>query len=715
MKVSRLISYKGSITVFVSIVLTSIFLVVGTFTDAARIKLAHSQVQRANQTALSSVLACYNNELKDEYGLFGFCQDNDTITDCYEEYFSKNLNIGSQDFLYGYNIENIKLEQLFNLENTEVFEEQTMEFMKYRAPAEMASVLLSKTEVIKNISKGSKLYKRKMETDKKAGVIGELQMFLEDKTNKINSFGIASKLSDLKSKIIDNNMLQESLSEQLSNLQSLYSGEGDRAAKKDLLKEIDSIQQQLRELVREKAELKNTILNNINQFKTFNTDAKEHANNITIKKDELLNRIEEELKFADSNQEGIEEIQKNYKETLFGMKKLVGEDNSYSVTENYETNINYCVNIINKANSSEDDFLSALDDLCVPKEINYTFNKCSQASSEDEDNRGKVNQVIKKAFNQKGEMKCIDSDLLKQLPSRKRKLPEENSDWDTKDFDTSNGAEKELQYIAEKENRLSQIALSVAEELYLNEYIMGLFRHDVPLLKGEKDSAAYNLRSEDKYKRNGFFSCYEVEYIINGNKDEAVNSLLIKSEILALRLAANVIHIYSDPSKMSRVTCLAAALSSWNAGLSAPIIETMLIFSWAMFESLYDLEQLSLGEKIALYKTKDQWKTDISGTVNNKNITNADKNPFLLSYQDYLRIFLLLTDKEKKLARTQDIIQLNVGLSCEGFTLENAYVALAADTTVSIKNLFVSFPVFTPDARRNISRTSINERMLISY
>ncbi len=75
----------------------------------------------------------------------------------------------------------------------------------------------------------------------------------------------------------------------------------------------------------------------------------------------------------------------------------------------------------------------------------------------------------------------------------------------------------------------------------------------------------------------------------------------------------------------------------------------------------------------------------------------------------------MLTDKEKKLARTQDIIQLNVGLSCEGFTMDNAHVALSADTTVSIKNLFISFPVFTPEARRNISRTSINERMLISY
>jgi len=714
MKISKIINYQGSITVFISIVLSAIFLVVGTFTDAARIRLAHSQVQRANQTALSSVLACYNNELKDQYGLFAYYIDNDTITDYYEEYFSRNLNIG-QDLLYGYNIENIQLKQLFNLENQEVFEEQIMEFMKYRAPAQIASDLIAKTDGIKNISKGSKLYKRKMETDKKAGAVGQLQMFLEEQTNKINGFGIASILSDLKNKIIVNNEQQKSLSEQLRELQSLYSGEKDSAAKKDLLKNIKSIQDQLSELVREKQELKSTILSNINEFKAFNSEAREYARNITEKKGELLNRIKEELNFVNSEQESIEEIKKNYEETLFRMKELVGEDNSHSVTGNYEENINHCLNILSKANGSEDDFLSALDGLCEPKEIKYTFNKCSKASSEDEDNREKANLAIKKAFNKKEELKCIDNNLLMQLPSRKRNLSEENPDWDISDFDTTTGAEKELQYIAERENLFSQIASNITDEIFLNEYIMGIFRHDVPLLKGEAESAAYNLRSEDKYEREGFFSCYEVEYIINGNKDEAVNSKLIKSEIIALRLAANLIHIYSDPSKMSRVTCLAAALSSWNAGLSTPLIETMLIFSWAMFESLYDWEQLSIGEKVALFKTKDQWKTDISGTINNRKISNSDNNPLLLSYHDYLRIFLLLTDKEKKLARTQDIIQLNVGLSCEGFNMENAYAALWADTTVSIKNLFFSIPLFTSEARRSISRTNINERMLISY
>ncbi len=705
---------KGSITVFISIVLSSIFLVAGIFTDAARIRLAHSQVQRASQTALSSVLACYNNELKEQYGLFGFYLDNETVNDSFEEYFSKNLNIGSQDFLYGFNIENIKLERPFGLGNNKIFEEQIMEFMKYRAPLEIASELLSKIEGIKNLSKGSKVYKRKMETDKKAGAIGKLQMLLEEKAGAINNSAMAVKIKDLKEQLIEKNSIIEEISARLGDLQGLYSNEKDAGTRKSLLSEINSVRAELTDINNAKANIKNTILDNLNLFKNLNTVAADYSQSITVQKGDLLNRIEEEMKFVSDSREGIEEIQKAYNQSLSNMKDIIGEDNSGSIIRSLESNIVSCLNAIEKAGESEGSFLSALDSF-QPQEINYTFNKSGPASSEDEDNRDKVLQVLQKAFKSKGEMKTIDHSLLTQLPSKKRMLQEENSDWDILDFNTTNGAEKELQYIGEKESGFEQIKLNIAEDLFVNEYIMGIFRHDVPLLKGETDSEAYNLRSEDKYQRNGFFSCYEVEYIINGNKDEAVNSMLITSEILAVRLAANVIHIYTDPSKMNRVTALAAALSSWSAGLSTPLIQTMLVFSWAMFESLYDQEQLSQGEKIALYKNGDQWKTDISGAINNKKTAEANNNPLLLSYQDYLRIFLLLTDKEKKLTRTQDLIQLNVAMSLQGFSIEDTHVALAADTTVSMKNLFLSIPAFSLEQRRNISRTDINEGMLLSY
>ncbi|OPX46278.1 hypothetical protein CLHUN_00940 [Ruminiclostridium hungatei] len=716
MKVLKIINYRGAITVFTSIVLASIFLVAGIFTDAARIKLAQAQVHKANQTALSSVLACYNNELKDLYGLFGYNLDYETLNDSYEEYFSKNLNIGSRDFLYGFNIENIRLEQAFSLQNNEIFENQLKEFMKYRAPVKIVSDLLSKIQGISNLSKGSKIYRRKVETERKAGDIGQLQMLLEEKAKSINNSDIALELGELKNKLKEKISVKAGILNELSRLEGEFMNEENSEIRDSLLSSISSIKEELQNIEASASGLRNTMLDTINQYKSYNSEALEYAGNITLQKQELIKRMEAELESVAGGTNGIEEVQKAYRDSMLYIKSLVKEDNSEAITEILERNMNNCLNSINSASESDDSFLMTIDQLCSAAEINYIFNKCVPVSSEEEDNRDRVLQLLEQAFTQKVQLKSIENNVFNQLPSRKEQQQrEENIDWSFRDFNWDRGAEKQLQYIADRESSFSGLAENLVNQLYINEYIMGTFRHDVALLKNEDESKAFNLRSVSKYEREGYFSCFEVEYIINGNRDEAVNSMLLKSEILALRLASNVIHIYTDAAKMNRLIGLAAALSSWSAGLAAPILQTVLVFSWAMLESLYDLEQLGLGDKIVLFKNKEQWKTDLSGLVNKNNPSGPEDNPLLLSYQDYLRVFLLLTERDKKLDRIQDLVQMNIALSRPGFTVENTFVALQADTDVTIKNLFLGLPIFASQSGVKLSRSLINASMLLSY
>ncbi len=708
---------KGAITVFISIVLSAVFLVVGTFSDAARISLAHSQVQRANKTALTSLLASYNNELKDEYGLFGAYLDQDTMIESYEQYFSENLNITeNQNFLYDFKIEKINIEQPYNLENRDIFEKQIMEFMKYRAPYEIASDLITKIDGIKNISSGSKTYKRKMETDKQASVVGNLQLSLEDKVKKINESGITSIVTSLKEDFLNQKYYYEECRERLYMLRSQYSDEESQEIRREIAKDIRSAQDELSYISRTKQEIKSNIINSINEYKVLNSGAIENANNITSKKGDLLNHIKEELQYTQDNQEGLKELQKSYEDDLLNMQKIIGEDNSSDIIGSFKRNIAMCDRISSKANGSDDGFISELDRMSESC-INYTFNKVQPAESYDEDNRGKVEQELKEVFNKKGESKTIDSSLLKQLPSRKANIEEDDEvqNWDNMNFDNESYANSSLEELASKESIFEQMAAKVTEELYVNEYIMGIFKHDVPLLKGDDSSKAFNLRSEDKTKRDAYFSNFEVEYIINGNKNEATNSLLIKSEILGIRLISNVLHIYTDASKMARITSLAATLSAWSAGLTTPLIQTMLVFSWAMAESLYDLEQLTKGEKIPLFKTKTQWKTDISGAIDKKKATSGENSLLYLSYQDYLKIFLVMMDNDKKLARIQDLVQLNVGVSRQGFLLEDSKVLLKSNTMVSMKNMFISFPIFSVQTRKNITRSYISEDMCVGY
>ncbi len=720
---------NGAITIFISIVLSAVLLVVGVFTDAARISLAHSHIQRANKTAISSILASYNNQLKDEYGLFGVYQDNDSIQESYEEYFTKNLNIYQKDdFLYDFNVENINVNQQYNLENRAIFESQILEFMKYRAPYELVSDLLSKFDGMKSISSGSKVCKRILETNKQSGIIGNLQLTLEGKTKKINEMGITAKIVKFKESFLKQNKMYQEYSQKLSSLQALVSCEGDVKKKDELLDSIESVRDELINITNTKQEIKSSILNTLDQYKSLNYEALENAKAITARKGDLSKRIIEEKQYIQDTKDGIQELKQSYDDDLSRIQRIIGEDNSAEIISSLNSNITKCSNISTIADMDEGGFLLELDKLSESS-INYIFNKAKPAKSDDEDNRDKVEQTLKKAYSKKRETRIIDDSLLEQLPSRKANIYEEvdsknlynislKSEGFVESFFDDFSFDKNIEANARWQNNFSsvnQIASRITENIYVNEYVMGTFKHDVPLLKGEVESKAYNLRSEDKTKRDGYFSDFEVEYIINGNKDEVMNSLLIRSEILAIRQVANAIHIYTDTSKMARITSLAAALSSWNAGLSTPLIQTMILFSWALAESINDIEKLTKGEKIPLIKTKDQWTTDISGELSKKANVNVKDSPLCLSYQDYLKIFLLMMDKEKKLARIQDLVQLNIGVSNTGFLLEDCKAMLKTNTTVSMKNIFVSFPSFSSKSKRSISRTYISEDVCIGY
>lgn len=708
---------KGAITVFLSIVLSAVFLVIGIFTDGARLRLAHSHVQRASKSALSSVLANYNNDLKDEYGLFGVYLDEDSILETFEDYFSKNLGIvGVGKSMYDFCIDDIKLDNQYSLENKDVFHKQIMEFMKYRAPLELATELIEKVKGIKNISKGANLYSRKIQTDKQAAEIGEIQLLLENKTQRINDKNLPVQLSKLKN---DYKKQTEVLNEKnisLQNIEIAFTGETDIKKKEDIGKLLQNLREEIQSVNIKKNNIKSNILEEVNVFKSLNSEAVMEVDAIAAKTKGLCDRINGEMKQLEENEEEIPELQNSYKDSMKEVKSLVGQDNSGILLENFNQNIENCNKILNSV-EREEEFLNSLDKFSTTHMEKYSFGRTQTSNSQDTDNRKIASKLLKEAFDMEEASIKIPQNLLENLPSKKSGSQEEPQvrTWDRMDFKDESCAIDNFNYIADKDNILGNIINKVSEELFFNEYIMGTFKHGVPILKGQTEKDAYNLRSREKSKRSSFFTNFEVEYIINGNKDEAVNSRLTKSEILAIRLIANALNIYSDKSKTARATSLAAALSAWCAGLSTPLIQTMLIFSWATFESLYDINVLEKGGKVPLFKTNDQWVTDISGVVGKREANKSENDNLCLSYQDYLKIFLVTMNKDKKLTRVQDLVQLNNNVKSPGFLLEDCTVFLKADTTVSIKHIFVSFPMFTADSRRNISRSYINESMYLGY
>lgn len=698
---------KGAITVFISIVLSAVFLVIGVFTDGARLKLAQAQIARADRTALSSVLACYQNELKDEYGLFGLYADFSELQDNYEEYVLRNLNIfNQQNDLYGYSVKNITVLGTANLLDKNILEKQIMEFMKYRAPYTIASDLIKKLDGIKNISSSAKMYKRIIETDRQADEIGNLQLSLEEHVGKINTSGMAADLKGFKNDLMNKNLDICDYGQRLTALQQQYSKTKEQKIKKQLENQIEKVQEDMNECILLKNQIRDNIINRVSQLKNLNTQAKEMAGEIVYKKEHLLIRIEDEVDYTKGVQGGIKELQKSYENNLESMQNIVNQDNASEIMKEIDTSISHCDEIL-KRSENEADMIQSLENLVEMEKISYTFNKSKPAQSEDQDNREKALQVLRAAMNQHGELKAIDKQTYEKLPSQLEfNLGDNKISWSNMNFTDINCAIQNLEVLSKKEGNFESMLTSVEQQLYINEYIMGTFKHGIPVLKGEAANAGFNLRSKDKKDRDALFSSFEVEYILNGQRDEAVNELFTKSEILAVRLLANVIHIYTDASKMSRISALAAALSAWNAGLSSPLVQTTLILSWAMMESLYDMDQLQKGESVLLFKTAETWKTDISGAVSNSKVPEVDNNPLSLNYHDYLKLFLIMMDKNRKLARVQDLVQLNISVSNPGFHLENCVACLQSDLSVTMKHLFVAI---------NSNRTSIRNKAIMGY
>lgn len=162
----------------------------------------------------------------------------------------------------------------------------------------------------------------------------------------------------------------------------------------------------------------------------------------------------------------------------------------------------------------------------------------------------------------------------------------------------------------------------------------------------------------------------EIEYILSGSKSDEVNQRRFVRKLILLRNLANIAFIESSPDMKSKITAAAAATGPF-AGLSyLGILE-----AWALAESINDVKILENGGKIPIAKNARTWAVDIEsvladkekdGYIDNKSDTGMD-------YDDYLRLFLFFTSKDKKLKRMMNLMQINTqGIYDESFTLTNS-------------------------------------------
>ena len=169
----------------------------------------------------------------------------------------------------------------------------------------------------------------------------------------------------------------------------------------------------------------------------------------------------------------------------------------------------------------------------------------------------------------------------------------------------------------------------------------------------------------------------EWEYILNGSMDDNENYEKAKLKIWLLRNALNLSYLYKDAEKRQLTLTIAETIcpGPWCVATQFLIME-----SWAVMETEWDIKTLLKGEKVPIIKTKDTWNTDIDSVLRSDafmekltdeekdnmkyledNYENEKKTDFGgLDYEEYLMMYIALMNDDIRLFRMMDLIQINM-------------------------------------------------------
>lgn len=172
----------------------------------------------------------------------------------------------------------------------------------------------------------------------------------------------------------------------------------------------------------------------------------------------------------------------------------------------------------------------------------------------------------------------------------------------------------------------------------------------------------YLLRYLDCYvggKADGALD-YQIEYLIVGKDCDTDNLQGVAGRLSAVREAANVLYLLSDAEKnmqMEEAAALACGLFALPELI--PVVKAAILFGWAYAESLYDVKTLMAGGRIPLMKDKGSWHYALENALSGADCEAGEEGGGL-TYQDYLRLFMTLTNLETLTARAMSLVEADI-------------------------------------------------------
>ncbi len=253
------------------------------------------------------------------------------------------------------------------------------------------------------------------------------------------------------------------------------------------------------------------------------------------------------------------------------------------------------------------------------------------------------------------------------------------------------------------------------DTLLFDEYIMDRFENCVDWVSGdsgsvEKESGEKSVeKSGEKSAEEKQKWCelqYLTEYILCGKDSDKSNLNEVILKISVIREGANLMHLIMDGEKRKQAYSLASSLVGYTGNTAIVKIAQYLIMAvWAYGESICDLRTLLDGDTVPVIKTSESWQLSLdklmamdfsvkgeksSGDSVNNNSKDNSRGKGLLegqaSYEDYLRMLLLVQNSVEKRYRVMDIIELRmIAIGEKQFRMRDYIWAATIEVTVKMQ------------------------------
>ena len=210
-------------------------------------------------------------------------------------------------------------------------------------------------------------------------------------------------------------------------------------------------------------------------------------------------------------------------------------------------------------------------------------------------------------------------------------------------------------------NIKTEVQTGVVERFLFQEYLLRYMGH-------------YGTEYEEDALR------YQIEYLIAGKENDVDNLKSIVNRLCMIREAANALYLWSNEVKRAEIAAIAGAVCTLiTLPQLTALLEAAILLAWAYAESIYDVKSLLAGGRIPLVKDDKSWHYSLSSALGG-NLKETSRDGEGVSYADYLRIFMMMTNVDTLTARAMNMVEADIRNTPgnSGFRLDGCYESLEA-------------------------------------